>query len=835
MKYRKFERTLLGSSAGCLLSTLLLFGLPSQATAGSNCTAISSTAFNCVDDVVTPNPVATGTFSSGALLTSDIESALNISTSGSLNVVISGQLNANASDQFGTFAVHLVSGGALTYTNNGTTLGTTTSWLLNTYLRSDESIVAHTGNVTASGHRVTGVFSEVVNGNITLVGGNTTVSGMWSRGLWSDAFGTGNNVTDTGTVVAEGQYSRGVIARATRAPEGCALDALGQSTTVNVTGDVSAEYVGIITLSCGDSLVNVLAGNTVSVSGTEGAAIANIANGTADAIIDGTVMAATVADRALLIRAGASATSIGGTGLLSGTFFGDEGADTITISSGGTWVSAGTSDFATGSDAIINGGLVNVASGTFDGLEQLTNSGTLSITGGSLTVTGSETFINNGTIAVAAGETLITIDSPLVNNGTFNMQNGQAGDVLTIANDYVAGSGATVWIDVSETACDLFVVNGNSSGTTMVMVNAAARIQSNGMLIATIDPNTANFAPESLAMKFLLSNRFASRLIDLDFKQVGSNLYITALPNVIAYRPIMISNVSRDLWYESADVTSGNVGSRQRVVNPRASKRMSIWGQVYASDGNDGNRSTLTAFANDVKIDTRLRTKRKGIQTGIDAPLGGRFKAGLTGGYGRANADFNGYDGGIKAEGWNIGAYVQVGGASGFYANALIKYDENNLELSDQAFSVASVDPGAASFGGQAQMGYRWNAANVRFDVGSSLSLVKTSVDDFITEGIDFAFRPANSVRGSLDVQASLSDRKLEPFVSARMFYEFDGDSNLTLQSGDEADRVESNGQRTWLKMEAGIGGQESSSPILSGWAELGDVEGFGFRAGWRF
>ena len=840
MKARLSRRDLLSSVSTGMLVTLALVSLNGQAQASSVCTADTLTAprnFSCVDDAVIPAVTASGSFSAGATFASGVSGRLEISSTSALDVILGGQINStNVSNQYLTAAVHLTATGPLNYTNNGATSGASTGWLFNTYLRSDQEIVASTGTVVASGYRVTGVFSETMNGDNTLIGGNTTVSGVWSRGLWTDAY-NGVNVTNTGTVTATGDFSRAVIARAL--PLGECMDSPGGlSTTVNVTGNVTADYVGITTLTCGSSTINVQAGKTVSVTGSDGMAIVNIGFTSAHTNIDGSVLAASTAGRALDVRDGSSATVIGSTGYMSGTFHGDSSVDTLAVSAGGIWTSAGVSDFGSGIDAITNSGNINADAGTFADLEEFTNNGVLSLSGGSFTITGSTTFTNNGTIEVSPGATTITSNSALLNNGTIDMQNGVAGDVLTISNNYVAGVTAALMIDVSGSVSDLFVVNGTTTGTTQLIVNAPEVINTSAILIGTI---AAPMGMGSLAgdvsqsgMKFALGNHI-TRLIDVKLEQKGNNLYLSAVPNALAFQPLLVAQVVRDTWYQSAGAYSANSSQLRGDLDAKRDRPLGLWGQVYASEDRFGDRTTQTAFGDNVEIDNRLRTERTGAQLGFDVRLGNTFVAGMTGGYQNAKAGHHSLDGGVETDGYNIGAFAQFERSSGMYGSILVKYDWSDARLTNDAFDAGSGDPDFNSIGGEIGVGYRWTSNAIRFDLGTSMSHVRTSIDSFSAEGIDYKFDTIDSLRGSLDARAEFGNGKIVPFLNARLLHEFDGDSKLTMASGDEADEIKAKGGRTWVRLEAGINANGGSGPLLSGWAEVGDVKGFGVLGGWCF
>lgn len=834
MESRQFRKSLLTSVCRSVLGALALVSLQGQAFASSTCSADTASTFGCVDEGVTPT--ATGTFSPSAVFGSGFAGGLEIASTGSLDVTLIGDINStNGAGGFLTSAVYLTAADALTYTHSGTTSGSTTGWLFNTYLRGGRSVTATAGTVLADGFRVTGVFSETSNGDNTLTAGTTTVSGTFSRGLWTDAY-NGQNITNTGVVTATGIWSRAVIARALPIGD-CIAGLAGQSTTVNVTGNVTADYVGVTTLTCGNSTVNVEAGTTVSVTGAEGSAIRNIGLASANTNISGSVLAASMADLALDVREGPSSTVIGGTGLMVGTFSGDAQIDTITIAAGGTWTSAGSNDFGAGNDALNNSGMINSHAGTFTNLETFINDGVLAVSGGSFTIDGSTSFINNGTIQVLTGGTTITSNSALFNNGSLDMQNGVAGDVLTISNDYVAGVGAALWIDVSESASDSFVINGTTTGTTQLFVNAPDTINSRGVLIGTVQSpvgiRSTSLNADQPFMDFTLGNQ-VTRLIDLELERIGNNIYLAAVPNAFAFQPLLVGQVAGDIWHRSAAIVSANAAILRDGQSSNRRIPVGIWGQVYASRDSYGDRAMQSVFGSDVDIDNRVRIDRTGVQVGFDVRRGSAV-VGLTGGYEEAKTDHRSLQGGVKTDGYNLGAFAQYDHANGLYGTLLVKYDWSDGRLTNSAFDTSSGDPNFNSFGAELAFGHRWTFDTMRFALGATMSYVRTSIDSFSAEGIDYKFNSLESARGGLDARAEFGRGKVVPFVNARLLHEFDGTSQLTLSSGNEADTVDAIGGRTWARLEAGFNGKGGSGPILSGWGEFGDIQGFGVRGGWRF
>jgi outer membrane autotransporter protein len=164
------------------------------------------------------------------------------------------------------------------------------------------------------------------------------------------------------------------------------------------------------------------------------------------------------------------------------------------------------------------------------------------------------------------------------------------------------------------------------------------------------------------------------------------------------------------------------------------------------------------------------------------------------------------------------------------YGRLLAKHDSFKLRMSNGELFDTRPEGHANGLGGE--LGYRFGSS-VLFDVSSGLSHVRTSVEEFEAGAIDFDPGSLKSTRGTLAARATL-DQSLSPFAEVKLSHEFEGDSRLTLGSGGVGDDLEARGSGTWARFEAGIGGQ-GPGPVISAWGELGDVKGWGLRAGFRF
>lgn len=778
MKSDQFKCRFLGGAAVGLVCALAV-GSAHEVKAQSICTADNATnpsTFDCVDGSTTPPRIGSGTFTSGAGFSSSAATPLQLTSAGSLDATLNGEvaLTQGLAGQFSS-VVSLTSGGPLSFTSSGTLFGDSNGSAIGAWLISDSTLAANTGTVQIqAASKGYGVYAES-SGNLTLTGGSTTVhAGDYAYGLWSDAF-NGNNTTNTGAVAVTGGYSRAVIARALPQVGYCTGPDAALSTTVNVTGNVTANNIGITTLTCGLSTINVLAGNTVSVTGTGGAALLSISLSRAETNIDGRVLAATPADRALDVREAASVTTISGTGLLSGTFDGDEWADDITIAAGGVWRTSGTSDFRGGVDSVVN-------YGTFNGE-------------GGATLVGLETFSSSGAI---------------------DLQNGTAGEVLTLSGDYV-GSAGSLLVDVTGATADKFVVQGGVSGSTTVNVNAFGDIFFDPILVVDAASSTVG------AFQLGSVTGDASPFVNFTLVQIGADYFLQAAPSASTTQAASVVSRSADLWHQSAT----GVSNRPRYGN-RSRRPLRFWGQLHSDRVPTDTKGRETHFNGGSVID------RGPAQFGVELLATDHIRVGVTSGRQSTTRENRSAVTDIISHGYNFGVYGELGGLTGLYADVLVKGDRNNIRLTDSAFLHVDGNPSSSSVGVKASVGHRWQTKSLGFDIQGGLSYLNTKIDGFTAHGIQFDFGKAESLRGHFSARADLGGY-LAPFIQARVYHEFKGDDVLTISNGRVSDTVMTDIQRTSAKFEAGFGSEHHHGGTLAAWADIGAKKALGLRAGFRF
>ena len=233
----------------------------------------------------------------------------------------------------------------------------------------------------------------------------------------------------------------------------------------------------------------------------------------------------------------------------------------------------------------------------------------------------------------------------------------------------------------------------------------------------------------------------------------------------------------------------------------------------------------------DFDVDNELETKRYGIQLGVDYGFGGG-RVGLTAGYGWAKADGDaGAD--LKANGWNIGVYGQFGGLTGFHGEFLAKHDRYNGEFDDGAFDGDEVRYPCERHRRVARLSLRHGRRPRRW-TSTPASATSRPRSTTSTRSASTMTSTMTSTRGRAGLRAIFGGG-LAPYVDATVYHEFNGDGDVELFDGGDIFDLDTKGKATWVRLEAGLSGNDGPGPILAAWGDIGDRKAFGLRAGWRF
>ena len=770
--------------------------------------------------------------------------------SGTTTVNYTGAIDTTAGDgiqAIGTTGSLIVTSGAITALGGNGILTTTTTGNQTTTVsgnvtsdRDGVNATATTGTIsvtTTGGADITGTDEgiDITSGGnrIVTVGAGSVVTGgdigILSSGAGTTTITNAGTITGTNAAISAGAATNGAF-NITNQTGGTitgrvdltdANDTLANAGTLALSGAqnfrggvdlLTNQTGGIITVAAGTTFLGL---ETLTNAGTitAGSGLTFDAGNTA-LNNTGTINAAGVLDFGL----GADVFANTGTGILTLT------GNTALVGLE-TFTQSGRINLATftltGTGAFVSSGTIDTSgSAGLAGFTSLSNSGTIDLAPGTFTVP-AVVFTNSGTILADEGASTITGQTSFANSGTIDLQDALVGDVLTINSGFVGSGGSNLLIDFNSVASDRLVINGAASGSTTVNSNflGGGLLNSGGVLV--VDATTATGGV------FVLGTVGGDTpLVDFALQRAGGDFFLVSTLNASAFNPLVIPGFANDLWYQSANEVFAETSK------PATTAGFSLWGNGYYSQDRYGDDDDdITVDGVEYGVDYETKTKRRGIQIGVDYGLAGGGRVGLTGGYGWAKANGSG-DADLKAKGWNLGVYGQFGGITGFHGEVLAKIDRYEGEFDDGLFDGTDFDIRSTGFDGS--IGYRFGmGADGNLDVLAGLSHVRTKVDDISLFGFDYDIDRMTSTRGRAGVRAVFGG-SLAPYVAGTVHHEFRGNGNITLFDGGDDFDLDTRGKGTWGRLEAGLNGNDGPGLILAAWGELGDRQGFGLRAGFR-
>ena len=679
-------------------------------------------------------------------------------------------------------------------------------------------------DTTTNGDNSPGIVITGDDDPVNLTCGRVETFGDNSPGV--DVDSNGAIAVDCDVVITHGDVSDGIQVTGDTGPV---------SVTVNEVTTEGADSDGIdVTTSTGDQ--TIVAG-TVDVSGPGSDGISAVATGCADINItatgeivsaDGTaILASSLCSVTVLTEPGASVIGAdAGIDVTSGT-----GA-TITLNDS-VEATDGPAINVDGAAALINvnedGSIIGAIDLT-DENDTLNNAGLFDVIGTSDFGAGIDIVNNSGIVSSVNGDGVLANCETFNNSGRITMIDGAANDTLTVCGNYVGSGDASLGIDVGGGAggltADRLIVPGDASGSTDIDLGIldSVVVDPEGVLVVDADTSTAN--------PFTLTGPTSAGLINFALDQRGADTFLVSTPDELIFDFATLGLFGGEMWYQSGDAHKSCSEARRNAFGLEGRSPLSICGQVYYGEERTGGDRIATVFDTELAFSDRLKTKRYGVQLDVGYRPGPNFEVGLTGGYQRATADLASSSD-LRARGYNIGAYAEYGMATGFYAAALVKYDVNRVRFENPLIDD-DVRPRVKSTGVDGEVGYRTPALGAILDLNAGLTYVRTRVRDFDAGLISFDEGRADTLRGRLGGRLTWAG-DLGPFVDAKLFHEFDGDSRFSVGSGSFFDDLDGRGRGTWGRLEGGIAGGAFGGPLLSAWVDFGDVRGWGVRAGYRF
>jgi hypothetical protein len=651
--------------------------------------------------------------------------------------------------------------------------------------------VANSGLITTTGANSDGI-NVATTGTIGITGGQVATTGASSRGIVANGGGAV-------TVSANGATTTGVNANAIVA------NSTGSSVGVTLTGNNSSLSLDGVNIAAATTAN--LAVNSGTLGGTNNGA--TIVSGTGTTVTNaGTISGG---NYALAITGGAA--TVNNSGTINGRILLTANADTVNNS--GTFNANSSSDFGAGNDVFNNSGTLRVL-GT-------------SATAGTVTLTGLEAFNNSGLV---------------------DLRNGHVGDVLVLPGTYTGSGAAQLGLDVnvgtSTFTGDQLRIGGAATGSTVVSItplNTTPAVLSTSAGTVLVQAGAG-----STAGAFTLNGANVDQgLIQygIVYNPTTFAFSLVATPGAGVYRTALFAEGARNLWLQSGDAWSGHMRElRDNVAaNGDGSAGGRLWGQAIGQVEQRGSNRSFAYNGLTTAVNMGYKQDYFGGQMGLDfgGPAGsGAFAFGVTGGYLNSDLSFAGSPDRINFDAVNGGVYASY--TSGmFFFNALGKYDYywgDNVSISGRYTQKLK----GSVYGGKAEAGVRLGTT-LWVEPSASVSYTHSDFHDFSVASGSFAFNDQDGVRGKggarIGYVADIGTAKVTFYGGGNYVHEFKGQDQVVFTSGGQVVTIGNQRLRDYGEGTAGvnIGSQHGAvSGFFEGrYANGGDYEGFGGRAGMRF
>ncbi|WP_172970623.1 autotransporter outer membrane beta-barrel domain-containing protein [Pseudomonas marincola] len=356
------------------------------------------------------------------------------------------------------------------------------------------------GTATTQGSSAYGVAAEVSNAassaaaTVNATGGTLNTSGALAHGLFATNAGSGNAVVSNQTTITTSGGNADALRAEVTGTGRYSVSATGGLATGGSAGGAGIRGVG----AAGG---NIDVAQAAVIDGSAGAAGIVAEGGAATITTSGTIR------NGITTAAGADVLNWNA-GAIDSTINMGDGSDTALVTAAadmsGLLVANGGDDLGIADGAedelkflagtrVVDGSLltnwerVRLVSGT-----DLALSGTLATgTGAGLGADGLGFWIEDGS-TLRLASTLATVMGDVTNLGTIDLQNSSANNVLTVTNNYRAGSDLLIdtVLGNDNSATDKLVVNGSTAGNTTLTVNnlgGRGALTTNGIQVVQVD------------------------------------------------------------------------------------------------------------------------------------------------------------------------------------------------------------------------------------------------------------------------------------------------------------------------------------------------------------
>jgi hypothetical protein len=736
-------------------------------------------------------------------------------------------------------------------------------------------VVVDVQTVTSTGEGGAGILAGAGLGDVYVKSGWTSAAGAYGVGIGVFAF-LGNVVADLGGVGTDGDATRGVDIGAlgtvdVRVDSIFTMGAGAHAMNVETTGDIAIQARQLTTYGADSYALSVLTGSDVMLGLEEVSTYGERAAALYASTDTGDVMArvgrvhtwattgdwfavglnSNSGDVALLVEESVRAES--GYAITTGALFGGatigvaEGANVfgqaIAIDSAtalGTRVDiAGTVESGTGPVINIAGndfgdGAADIriaSTGAVRGFLQLsggddvvTNAGDFASSGINAFGEGDDRFANAGTVRLQDGATSMAFEGldRFDNAGRVSLVNGTTGDVFALDGTlHGAGGTLAVDLDVVDGSADVIEV-GALSGTSAIELDLVGR----GSLLGLDGIRVLSSDGAQTGQELVLAENSRNRGF-VGFRLAYDGLDSWRLETDLADQAYLAAAVPagvRDLWRQGVQSVSTHLVATHDDVDANG-----VWMQAMGGDF-DGTSNLSHALGS---RELEWQGDSEGVQMGAEMTAG-QWRAGITGGYGKAQMDLGGIES-TELDSLNLGLYAQWSN-DGWFANGVLRADRIDMDTNWQTIGLDDQGDGSA-VGLDLEGGHRFALARMWIEPYVRTAWVDVSLPDQAGNAGDIHWDDSGMATGELGLRLGVADgwHGVRPYASMALAREFGGGDETVYDIGFDVVRVSDEGDRSFGRF---AGGVEWSIGRVDLYGEVeartGDMDGTSGRLGAR-
>lgn len=737
-------------------------------------------------------------------------------------------------------------------------------------------VAVDVNTATASGDGSDGVIAAAGSGDIGITADWVSTQGHSSLGIGAFAF-NGSVFVDVEGVGTDGDYSRGVDISAfgqVAVRNGSVFTTGTGSDAINIetVGDVGVQSQRLTTYGSDSYGLRILTSDDVAIDvdeittfGERSAALfASSGNGDVSARVGRVRTLATSGDwfaiglgawngdAELLVEeevraesgyAITMASSTGGArvGVAEGaTVYGEAVAIDSATATGTRIDIAGTVESASGPVIKVAGndwgkGAADIrigSTGTVRGRLELSggddnvaNAGTFASSGTSLFGAGEDTFVNVGQVVLQGDATSMAFSGleRFENAGRISLVNGRTGDTITMDGTLDGAPGGTLAVDVDilNGTSDLIKV-GALSGTNALELELIGRGPLLGMTGIPVLTSQGTQSGNELVLADGSHNiGFIGFRLDYDGRDSWT---LESDLTDEAYLASALPAGVRDLWRQGVQSVSTHLAS-----TPEPRDGNGVWFQVLGGDfeGTSNLSHSLGSRA------LEWQGTHHGVQMGAEMMLGS-WRAGITGGYGKAAMGFGGGEE-TRLDSVNIGLYAQFA-RDGWFASAVLRGERVDLDTDWESIGLVDQDDGSVA-GLELEAGRRFALSRMWIEPVAKMSWISVRLPEQSGQGGDVRWDDSALSTGELGLRMGVAEgwKGMHPYASMSITHEFGNGDQTTYVTGAETVQVSDDGGRTSGRFGAGaqwrVGRVDLYGEVD---ARVGDMEGLGGRIGAR-